>query len=135
MLVIGLPAVKTPELPVLHAVDAKAALCAQTKPLLLPVVGAPYVFATGYAHDFVLRVQNKAGQTVDLPAKPDALKGGFVVDAQALEAQKLGSTVTGTLHGYWGFDPFEGPSFHLARCSSGTMDPGFRRPTCVDRRP
>jgi hypothetical protein len=114
VLVIGLPAVKTPELPVLHAVDAKDALCAQTKPLLLPVVGAPYVFATGYAHDFVLRVQNKAGQSVDLPAKPDALKGGFVVDAQALETQKLGSSVTGTLHGYWGFDPFEGPSFHLA---------------------
>src|ERR1700760_2142772 len=114
VLVIGLPPFKTPELPVLHAVDAKGPLCAQTKPLLLPVVGAPYVFATGYAHDFVLRVQNKAGQSVDLPAKPDALKGGFVVDAQALEAQKLGPSVTGTLHGYWGFDPFEGPSFHLA---------------------
>jgi len=114
VLVVGFPAVKAPELPVLHAVDAKSTLCAQTKPLLLPVVGAPYVFATGYAHDFVLRVQNKAGQSVDLPAKPDALQGGFVVDAQALEAQKLPPGATGTLHGYWGFDPFEGPSFHLA---------------------
>src|SRR5271168_1013892 len=103
VLVIGLPAVKAPELPVLHAVDAKGTLCAQTKPLLLPVVGAPYVFATGYAHDFVLRVQNKSGQSVDLPATPNALLGGFVVSAQALEAQKLGPTVTGTLHGYWGF--------------------------------
>ena len=73
----------------LHAVDAKSTLCAQTKPLVLPVVGAPYVFATGYAHDFVLRVQNKAGQSVDIPATPDAMQGGFVVDAQALEAQKL----------------------------------------------
>jgi hypothetical protein len=114
VLVIGLPAVKAPELPVLHAVDAKGTLCAQTKPLFLPVVGAPYVFATGYAHDFVLRVQNKAGQSVDLPAKPDALRGGFVVDAQALEAQKLPPGAIGTLHGYWGFDPFEGPAFHLA---------------------
>ncbi|MEA2542394.1 MAG: hypothetical protein QOH35_3760 [Acidobacteriaceae bacterium] len=114
VLVIGLPAVKAPELPVLHAVDAKGALCAQTKPLLLPVVGAPYVFATGYAHDFVLRVQNKAGQSIDLPAKPDALRGGFVIDAQALEAQKLPASATGTLHGYWGFEPFEGPSFRLA---------------------
>ena len=114
VLVVGFPAVKAPELPVLHAVDAKSTLCAQTKPLLLSVIGAPYVFATGYAHDFVLRVQNKAGQSVDLPAKPDALQGGFVVDAQALEAQKLPPGATGTLHGYWGFDPFEGPSFHLA---------------------
>src|SRR6201994_1334645 len=114
VLVIGLPTVKAPEMPVLHAVEPKTTLCAQTNPLLLPVAGAPYVFATGYAHDFVLRVQNKAGQSVDLPAKPDALKGGFVVDAQALEAQKLPPGATGTLHGYWGFDPFEGPSFHLA---------------------
>jgi hypothetical protein len=89
-------------------------LCAQTKPLVLPVVGAPYVFATGYAHDFVLRVQNKAGQSVDIPATPDPMKGGFVVDAKALEEQKLASRATGTLHGYWGFDAFAGPNFHLA---------------------
>ncbi len=42
------------------------------------------------------------------------MKGGFVVDAQALAAQKLPANATGTLHGYWGFDSFEGPSFHLA---------------------
>jgi hypothetical protein len=114
VLVVGLPAVQSPELPVLHAVDAKSTLCAQTKPLLLPVVGAPYVFATGYAHDFVLRVQNKGGQSVDLPVTADPMQGGFVVDAQALAAQKLSPNVSGTLHGYWGFDSFEGPSFHLA---------------------
>ncbi len=114
VLVVGLPSVQAADLPVMHAVDAKNTLCAQTKPLVLPVVGAPYVFATGYAHDFVLRVQNKAGQSVDLPATPDAMKGGFVVSAQALEAQKLPGSATGTLHGYWGFEPFEGPSFHLA---------------------
>jgi hypothetical protein len=78
------------------------------------VVGAPYIFSTGYAHDFVLRVQNKAGQNVDIPATPDAMQGGFVLDPKALEAQKLAPTVTGTLHGYWGFEPFEGPAFHFA---------------------
>jgi hypothetical protein len=114
VLVVGLPAVQAPDLPVMRAVDAKNILCAQTKPLVLPVVGAPYVFSSGYAHDFVLRVQNKAGQSVDIPATPDAMQGGFVVNAEALEAQKLASSATGTLHGYWGFDPFQGPSFHLA---------------------
>jgi hypothetical protein len=114
VLVVGLPAVKAAEMPVLHAVDAKSTLCAQTKPLLLPVVGAPYVFATGYAHDFVFRVQNKEGQSVDIPATPDAMRGGFVLSATALEAQKLPPSTTGTLHGYWGFDSFQGPSFHLA---------------------
>jgi hypothetical protein len=114
VLVIGFPAVQPADLPVMHAVDAKNILCAQTKPLVLPVVGAPYVFSSGYAHDFVLKVQNKAGQSVDIPATPDPMQGGFVVDAQALEAQKLAPSATGTLHGYWGFDAFAGPSFHLA---------------------
>jgi hypothetical protein len=113
VLVIGLPAVQSADLPVMHAVDPKNTLCAQKKPLVLPVVGAPYVFSSSYAHDFVLRVQSKSGQSVDIPATPDPLQGGFVVDAKALEAQKLAPSVTGTLHGYWGFEPFEGPSFHL----------------------
>jgi hypothetical protein len=105
VLVIGLPAVKTPELPVLHAVDAKAALCAQTKPLLLPVVGAPYVFATGYAHDFVLRLQNKAGQSVDLPAKPDALKGGFVGRCASVGGAEAGLQRDGNPARLLGFRP------------------------------
>src|SRR5271156_2247833 len=113
VLVVGLPPVKAPETPVLHAVDPKNPLCAQKTPLLLPTVGAPYVFSSGYAHDFVLRVQNKAGQTVDIPATVDPLQGGFLVDQKALEAQSLTPSVTGTLHGYWGFDPFTGPAFHL----------------------
>ena len=113
VLVVGLPAVKAPELPVLHAVDAKTPLCAQKQPLLLPVVGAPYVFATGYAHDLVFRVQNKAGKPVSIPVAPDPMKGGFVVDSKALDAQGLPASVTGTLDGFWGFDAFHGPSFHL----------------------
>ena len=113
VLVVGLPAVQAPELPVMHAVDPKEVLCAQKKPLVLPVVGAPYVFATSYAHDFVLRVQNKSGQKVDIPATPDPMQGGFVVNQKALEAQNLAPNATGTLHGYWGFEPFDGPSFHL----------------------
>jgi hypothetical protein len=113
VLVVGLPMVQSPELPVMHAVDAKEVLCAQKKPLVLQVVGAPYVFATSYARDFVLRVQNKAGQTVDIPATPDPLQGGFVVNQKALEAQNVASSASGTLHGYWGFDAFDGPSFHL----------------------
>jgi hypothetical protein len=113
VLVVGLPAVKAAEMPVLHAVDPKNPLCAQKKPLLLPAVGAPYVFSTGYAHDFVLRVQNKSGQSVDIPATVDPLQGGFLVSQKALDAQSLAPSVTGTLHGYWGFDPFTGPAFHL----------------------
>ncbi len=105
VLVVGLPAVETPELPTLRAVDAKGVLCAQKKPLVLQVVGAPYVFATNYAHDFVFRVQG-----VDVPATPDAAQGGFVLDDKT---PNLSASATGTLHGYWGFDEVKGPSFHV----------------------
>jgi hypothetical protein len=118
VLVVGLPVIQGPDsasdLPMMHAVNPKDTLCAQTKPLVLPVVGAPYVFATGYAHDFVLRVQNKSGQNVDIPATPDPLQGGFVINAKALEAQSLPPSATGSLRGFWGFEPVEGPTFHLA---------------------
>ncbi len=113
VLVVGLPPVKPAELPIMHAVDPKTPLCAQKEPLLLPVVGAPYLFATGYAHNFVLRVQNKSGKPIEVPATLDALKGGFTVDAKALQAQNLPPAATGTLDGFWGFEPFHGPSFHL----------------------
>ncbi len=117
VLVVGLPAVQTTEasldLPLMRAVDPKNILCAQKKPLVLQMVGAPYVFATSYAHDFVLRVQNKSGQIVDIPVTPDPMQGGFVVNEKALEAQSLAGIATGTLHGYWGFDPVEGPKYQL----------------------
>jgi hypothetical protein len=118
VLVVGLPTVQNaevpPDLPLMRAVDPKNILCAQKKPVVLQMVGAPYVFATSYAHDFVLRVQNKSGQSVDIPVTPDPVQGGFVVNEKALEAQNLSGAATGTLHGYWGFDPVEGPKYQLA---------------------
>jgi hypothetical protein len=117
VLVVGLPAVQTaegaPDLPLMRAVDPKNIQCVQKKPLVLQMVGAPYVFATNYAHDFVLRVQNKSGQAVDIPVTPDPMQGGFVVNEKALEAQSLAGIATGTLHGYWGFDPVEGPKYQM----------------------
>jgi hypothetical protein len=117
VLVVGLPAVQTAEasadLPTMRAVDPKNILCAQQKPLVLQMVGAPYVFATSYAHDFVFRVQNKSGQVVDIPVTLDPMKGGFLVDEKALAAQSLAGSATGTVHGFWGFDPIEGPKYQL----------------------
>src|SRR3984893_4059657 len=57
---------------------------------------------------------------MDLPAIADAARGGFLVDARSLQAGKLDSDVSGTLRGYWGFDSFEGPTFHLRNAHSTT---------------
>ena len=113
VLVTGLPAIEAAQFPPLRAVEPKQVFCLQHSGLVLPVEGAPLVFSTGYMHDVVLRVQMKAGLAIDLPATADAARGGFVIDTHPLHAGELDTGVTGTLHGYWGFQAFDGPSFQL----------------------
>jgi hypothetical protein len=113
VIVVGLPAVGGPQLPPLRTNDPKQVYCLQKSSLVLPVEGAPLVFSADIAHDFLLHVQGKSGSTVDLPARPDAASGGFVVDTRAADAAKLDPEVTGTLRGFWGFEAFDGPNFRL----------------------
>jgi hypothetical protein len=61
----------------------------------------------------LLHVPDKDGKEIALPAHADAARGGFVIDTHAVESAKLDAPVIGTLHGFWGFEPYEGPSFHL----------------------
>jgi hypothetical protein len=127
VLVIGLPAIEAPQLPPLRVVDNKGVYCLQNSSLVLPAEGAPLVFSTTLGHDWVLHVYSKSGESLDVPVKPDAAQGGFVIDSHAgvgdhlvktsapsgADFAKLGPDVSGTLKGRWGFDAFEGPTFHL----------------------
>ena len=113
VLVAALPAVEPAQPPPLQPLDAKATYCADRSDLVLPVEGAPLVYSTQYAHDMVLRVKTRSGRTVDLPVKPDAEKGGFIADTTGFSPADFGSTIEGSLHGDWGFQPFDGPVFHL----------------------
>ena len=113
VLVTALPAIEQQQLPPLHAVDPKEIYCARKTSLVLPVEGAPLVFSTGYAHDVKLSLSGKDGQSIDLPALADAQQGGFVVDTTALGKVTLGDSIHGSLHGYWGFESYDGPSFQL----------------------
>jgi hypothetical protein len=112
-LVAALPAVEQAQLPPLHAVNPKETYCASKAKLVLPVEGAPLVFATGYAHDMSLNLTAPDGKTIHLPAAPDALQGGYVVDTSGLRSSNLGDSIQGSLKGKWGFDSYEGPSFRL----------------------
>ncbi|MGD0305785.1 MAG: hypothetical protein ABSC71_13240, partial [Candidatus Acidiferrales bacterium] len=113
VLVVGLPAVEAAQLPPLRAVDAEEVHCLQKAPLVLPAEGAPLVFATDIAHDFVLHVESKSGTGMDLPAEPSAARGGFLIDTQKLHAGQLDPEAKGTLRGQWGFESFTGPTFQL----------------------
>jgi hypothetical protein len=120
VLVIGLPAVEAAQLPPLRSVNAEQVFCLQKAPLVLPTEGAPLVFSTDIAHDFVLQIREKDGNVMDLPATPDAARGGFLIDTRSLQAAKLDSDVGGKLRGYWGFDSYEGPAFHLRNAHATT---------------
>jgi hypothetical protein len=113
VLVAALPAIEEPQLPPLHAVDPQEIYCARRSGLVLPVEGAPLVFSTHYVHDVALSLTGSDGRTLELPASADARQGGFVVDTTALGTVALGDSVVGTLHGYWGFDLYQAPTFHL----------------------
>ncbi len=113
VLVTALPAIEQAQLPPLHAIDPQEIFCARKSGLVLPVEGAPLVFSTHYVHDVALSLTGSDGHSIELPASADAGQGGFVVDTAALGKVSLGNTVTGTLHGWWGFEPYQAPTFHL----------------------
>jgi hypothetical protein len=113
VLVIALPAVESAQLPPLHAVDPKEIFCLRRSTLVLPVDGAPLAFSTGYAHGLTLTVTGRDGKVIALPAKADPIQGGYVVDTTALGSAVLGDSIHASLKGYWGFEPYEGPTFRL----------------------
>jgi len=136
VIVIGLPSVQNAVPPPLRASDAKHVTCLLQPGVTLPVEGAPLVFSTGFAHDLVLHV-NGGSPRADIPLTADPFKGGLVL-VSAPERKPLptegdeakpkteasgpkpptdpgapNTPVTGTITGYWGFDPFTGPTLPL----------------------
>ncbi len=113
VLVIALPPIEPPHAPPLYPVDPKQTLCLEREPLVLPVEGAPAVFATQFAHGLTLHLEGTGGKALDLPVRADAARGGFAVPPQSLTTADLGSDVKVTVHGFWGFEPYTGPTFKL----------------------
>ncbi|HEU4655755.1 MAG TPA: hypothetical protein VFS47_17330, partial [Steroidobacteraceae bacterium] len=123
VLVASLPAIEKALPPPLHAVSPADIYCARRNSLILPVEGAPLVFSTEYAHDTFLRVTGKDGEVIDLPATADASQGGFVVDTSPLSSASLKDRFQGSLHGYWGFEKFQGPGFQLVNANTQAWAP------------
>ncbi len=113
VLVIPLPPVQKTQVPPLRSIESNQVQCAKKPGLVLPIEGAPLVFATEIAHDLVLQLPTKQGQPLDLPAKADPLEGGFVIDTSALKPETVEQEFTATLMGKWGFDSFTGPKFRM----------------------
>jgi len=118
VLVIALPAIEQPQLPPLHPVDPKASYCARRTPLVLPVYGAPLAFSTAYAHDMTLSLTSRDSSVIDLAAHADARLGGFVIDSAGLMGAPVNDAKLAALHGYWGFDRYDGPGFQLVSAAT-----------------
>ncbi len=113
VLVVGLPPVAPAVLPPLRASDGKGVYCMGNPELVLPVEGAPLVFATDLAHDLVLQMETKSGKSLNLPLTADAERGGFLVNTRGVHLNDLPDEFTASVHGVWGFQKFEGPHFHV----------------------
>jgi hypothetical protein len=136
VIVIGLPAIQKAILPPLHPHDPNQVACLLQPKMIIPLEGAPLVFSTSFAHDLVLHL-NRTGTATNLPLAPDAFEGGLIV-AKAEQRRPLNDTltkgpnaktnikvgsstdtlITGTIRGYWGFDPFEGVTVTLQQVDS-----------------
>jgi hypothetical protein len=119
VIVVGLPAVEAAQLPPLRPVHPEEIYCLQKAGLVLPVEGAPLVFSTDIGHHFALEFKDQSGAVVKLPAKADAVHGGFVIETNELQGREVEPEVTATLRGMWGFEAYEGPRFDLKSARGG----------------
>lgn len=119
VLVVALPPVMAARQPNLHPVDPKQLYCMQKTPLVLPVDGAPSIFATEFGHGLMVHIAGRNGKSLDLPTEANATQGGFVLPTPVLQSAGLGTEATATVKGFWGFDAYSGPTFQL-RAGDGT---------------
>lgn len=119
VIVIALPPVRPAVVPPLRVLDATQVFCANQPELVLPADGAPLIFASDLGRKYVLHIETKSGSGFDLPAEPDAARGGFVIGTKDAHFQPWDGEVTGTIRGIWGFRPFEGPHYRLRAARPG----------------
>ncbi|WP_239025981.1 hypothetical protein [Sphingomonas paeninsulae] len=131
VMVVALPAIEAPKPPPLRRTTSDVALCANSE-LVLPVEGAPLIYATGYARNMVLRVMQADGTQANILLRADPSVGGFAVDGP-IPAGPFGPVIAGQVHGDWGFSPFDGPSFTLSKPDGGNWKAADRTSLVVGR--
>ncbi|WP_322963769.1 hypothetical protein [Sphingomonas fuzhouensis] len=111
VLVAAMPAIDAVSPPRLR-VTGDAPLCGARPGLVLPVEGAPLIYSTAFARNMMVSITTADGKRIDLPVRARADRGGYVL-TEPLPVGALSGKVSAKLHGEWGFDRFEGPSFTL----------------------
>jgi hypothetical protein len=87
-------------------------------PLVIALDGAPLAFSTHYAHDMTLSVAGKDGK-VDRSGRAGGCAARRLCRGYpALATAALSDTTRGSLHGYWGFEKYDGPIVQLGNASA-----------------
>lgn len=117
VMVMAMPAIGADSPPQLRSTGG-GPLCARGDgDIVLPVEGAPLIFATGFAHDMMARFSGPDGKTTEVPVQPRADRGGYILAGGALPQGAASQALH--LHGRWGFDPYEGPDFVVQHPDGG----------------
>jgi len=136
VVVVALPPIGPAKPPPLHPTNSTEKHCALKPALVLSADGAPVVFSTQLAYDLKLHIETQSsenGAAVDLAVKADPSAGGLTpVDPVP---QLASGDLTAVLRGKWGFDDWEGPSFHLHVAQTGrwSVAPGEQSALVVGR--
>ncbi|MEC8033742.1 MAG: hypothetical protein VX205_01980 [Pseudomonadota bacterium] len=112
VMVVAMPAIEADSPPRLRS-GAEGPICAARPGAVLPVEGAPLIYSTAYAREMKLALKAPSGETIELPVKARADRGGYVLMDRAALPASLSGSVRGHLYGQWGFDRFDGPDFTL----------------------
>ena len=126
VLTVGLPAVTPPALPPMKAVDPEQAYCAENVFAGAPGRGR----AAGLLHRFGARFcapcrgEERARRSICLPTRRRCA-AGLSSTRIRVEMANMDPQATAVLRGYWGFQPFDGPSFQLegTRAANWTLAP------------
>lgn len=120
VLVAGMPGIEAEQPPQLRNLQT-GPICATRMDSVLPIDGTALIYSTGYARNMAVRISSGGGRTIDLPVRPRADKGGYVLEASPAAAASLSGSTKARLHGFWGFRPFDGPEFLLEFPTEGPV--------------
>lgn len=112
VLVVGMPPVEDQRPPQLRNVQT-APVCATRKDAVLPVDGTALVYSTGFGRNLAVKISSEGGRAVEVPVQARADRGGYVLSGAPASVAAFRGSAKARLHGYWGFEPFNGPEFVL----------------------
>ena len=108
VMVAALPPVAAPVQPAFAQAEAAKPVCLAGADAVLPVEGVPVAFATEFAHDLVLTLNDGQGKSEEIPVRLDPVAGGLTPDPADKAARPALISATARLSGRWGFEKFQG---------------------------